>query len=257
MALTRRGFCFALACLALVAPASLLDAKEVKPKLGPDAISVAQSHAYLQSHPAPDFWSLSPFYVPQVTESACSLAALTMLVNALRGLLAHDDQPLVTQDSLLRAVGSERWAREAAENGSGVTFEEFKHYVRVSLEVFHLEADIEVTKPDSNSVTTLTQLRNILIQNEQSDRDIVLVYFNQGVLTGSWDGPHISPIAAYDADRHLVLIMDVDRQWYIPYWASDEKLLEAMLRPAPANRGVLAGETGGLIRASLKSASPH
>jgi hypothetical protein len=48
--------------------------------------------------------------------------------------------------------------------------------------------------------------------------------------------------------------MDVDRQWYIPYWSSDEKLLAAMLRPAPANMGVLAGQTGGLVRVRLKTA---
>jgi hypothetical protein len=55
----------------------------------------------------------------------------------------------------------------------------------------------------------------------------VLVYFDKGVLTGDWDGPHISPIATYDVDLRHVLIMDVDRQWYIPYWSSDElKLVE-------------------------------
>jgi hypothetical protein len=83
--------------------------------------------------------------------------------------------------------------------------------------------------------------------NEASDQDIVLVYFNQGVLTGDWDGPHVSPIAAYDQEAQQVLIMDVDRDWYVPYWTSDTKLLEAMLRPAPAEHGRLAGETGGLV----------
>jgi hypothetical protein len=39
----------------------------------------------------------------------------------------------------------------------------------------------------------------------------------------------------------------VDREWYIPYWSPAEKLLEAMLRPAPAEHGPLAGETGGLV----------
>src|SRR3712207_8995568 len=42
--------------------------------------------------------------------------------------------------------------------------------------------------------------------------------------TGDWDGPHISPIGAYDAQRHQVLILDVDRQWYVPYWSGDEQL---------------------------------
>ena len=41
--------------------------------------------------------------------------------------------------------------------------------------------------------------------------------------------------------------MDVDREWYVPYWTADTTLLEAMLRPAPVEHGRLAGETGGLI----------
>ena len=42
-----------------------------------------------------------------------------------------------------------------------------------------------------------------------------------------------SPIAAYDQETRQVLIMDVDREWYVPYWTTDTKLLEAMLRRAP------------------------
>ena len=81
---------------------------------------------------------------------------------------------------------------------------------------------------------TLASLRQALATNEASDQDIVLVYFNQGVLTGDWDGPHISPIAAYDKQTRQVLIMDVDREWYVPYWTTDTKLLEAM---APSGSG--------------------
>ncbi|MGP0093044.1 MAG: phytochelatin synthase family protein [Xanthobacteraceae bacterium] len=242
-----------LALVVCLAPASAPWAQEAKPKLGPDAVSVEQSHAYLRRHAAPDFWRLGPYYVPQATGSACSVAAITMLLNALRGLPALNDDPLATQEAVLQAVASEAWKRQTAENGSGVTFAEFVGYLRQSLDVFHLDATVEVLKPADNSPATLAELRRVLSANERTDRDIALVYFNQGVLTGSWDGPHISPIGAYDAARRRVLIMDVDRQWYIPYWASDEKLLAAMLRPAPS-RGALAGETGGLVRAILKSA---
>ena len=52
-------------------------AQDLKPKLGPDAITVQQSHAYLRGHDAPDYWALSPYYVPQATDSACSVAAAT------------------------------------------------------------------------------------------------------------------------------------------------------------------------------------
>jgi hypothetical protein len=144
--------------------------------------------------------------------------------------------------------------RQTSEQGSGVTWTEFEQYLRASVKVFDLDVETEIFKPQPTSATMIEQLRAVLDANERTDRDVVLVYYNQGVLTGSWDGPHISPIGAYDADRHRVLIMDVDRQWYVPYWVSDAKLLEAMLQPAPPSLGVLAGETGGLIRVMRKPA---
>jgi len=248
---------FVLAGLLWLMPAGVLLASEAKLKFGPDAISIERWHAYLQRHAAPDYWRLSPYYVPQETDSACSLAAVTMLLNALRGLPALDKDQLVTQDGVLRAVASRQWTSETSEGGSGVTFAALSRYLRLSLDAFHLDADIEVLKPADHSAATLARLLRMLAANERTDRDIILAYFNQGVLTGSWDGPHISPIGAYDVARGDALIMDVDRKWYTPYWASDKKLLDAMLRPAPANQGALAGETGGLVRAILKSPARH
>lgn len=243
----------ALVCVVAIIHTGMARADEGRPKLGPDAVTIQQSHDYLQSHAAPDYWSLSPFYLPQATGSACSVAAIAMLINALRGMPPRDEDRLVTQDTLLKQVGSRRWAEETAENGPGVTWDAFGHYLRASLDAFHIDAEIDTLRPDARSADTLEQLRAMLIENERTDRDVVLAYFNQGVLTGSWDGPHISPIAAYDAVGRRALIMDVDRQWYIPYWTSDQKLLDALLRPAPASRGALAGETGGLIRVILRS----
>ena len=45
--------------------------------------------------------------------------------------------------------------------------------------------------------------------------------------------------------------MDVDRQFYIPYWTSDETLLDALLRPTPGSQGKLGGETGGIATDAL------
>ena len=59
--------------------------------------------------------------------------------------------------------------------------------------------------------------------------------------------PHVSPIGAYDQKTKEALIMDVDWEWYVPYWSPDEKLLYILLRPAPAEHGPLVGETGGLM----------
>jgi hypothetical protein len=90
-------------------------------------------------------------------------------------------------------------------------------------------------------------MRDLLIANEASAKDALLGYFNQGVVTGDWDGPHISLIGASDMKTDRVLILDVDQDWYIPYWTPASVLLEAMLKPTSADHGPLIGETGGFV----------
>jgi hypothetical protein len=221
---------------------------EGKPKLGPDAVPITERTDYLRAAPALDYWKLSAFYVPQFTSSACSVASVTMAVNFARGLPAQADTPVVTQTALLDSVGDEAWADKGAEGGDGVTFAEFVAVLKESLQSYGIERyAIEVIRPSDASASSLAEMRRALAANEASADDIILIYFNQGVLTGDWDGPHISPIGAYDQRAQQVLVMDVDREWYIPYWSPEDKLLEAMLRPAPVEHGPLAGETGGLV----------
>ena len=145
-------------------------------------------------------------------------------------------------------MGQATWRKQVAEGGSGVTFDGLVALVQKSLARFQLrDYAVDVLRPADAQPETVARLRQALSANEASDRDVILVYFNQGVVTGDWDGPHVSPIGAYDARTGQVLILDVDREWYVPYWTADTRLLKAMRRPAPAQHGPLAGETGGLI----------
>ena len=223
-------------------------AQEAKPKFGPDAIPIEQTTGYLRTHRAPDYWALSPFYLPQDTDSACSVASIAMLVNALRGVPAHASVEFITQGALRSALHDAVWSAETAQHGHGVTFAEFLKVVGESLHAYGLENyQIETFKPSDASHASLAKLQRILAANERSSADIALLYFDQGVLTGDWDGPHISPIGAYDAAHGRVLIMDVDRRFYVPYWSPVSKLLASMLKPAPAKFTALAGETGGIV----------
>jgi hypothetical protein len=219
-----------------------------KPKLGPAAIPITADHAYLNKADAPDYWAISPFYIHQQTSSACSLASVTIAVNAMRGLPALSEDTLVTQDNLLEATKDKRWAEQAADEGDGVTFSDLVEDTTQSLKAFDIKADVAAAQPSKDQAATLEAFRAMLVENEASAKDMVLVYFNQGVVTGDWDGPHVSPIGAYDATTDRVLIMDVDREWYVPYWTKTETLFDALKRPAPADQGVLAGETGGWVR---------
>ena len=237
-----------LLALVLGVAASPTAAFEGKPKLGPDAVPITEQNAYLRASPAPDYWKLSAFYVPQFTSSACSVASVVMAVNFARGLPLAAEEPIVTQTALLETVGDKAWTDKGAEGGDGVTFTEFVSVLKDSLHSYGIEEHaIEVIRPADASAASLAEVRRALAANEDSDTDLMLMYFNQGVLTGDWDGPHISPIGAYDEGAHQALIMDVDREWYVPYWSPDDRLLDALLRPAPAEHGPLAGETGGLV----------
>jgi Phytochelatin synthase len=249
-----RRLAFSLLALLVATAIAHADGPKVdaRPKLGPNATPIQQSYQYLRTHDAPDYWRLSPYYVPQMSNSACSLATIATVINALRGLPALADQELVSQASLLAAVAIPDWDRKTAEHGEGVTWEELKTYLALSLKAFGLEADIETFRPADASEASLARLRQVLADNERSDVDIALVYYNQGVVTGDYDGPHVSPLGAYDTQGRRVLIMDVDRQWYGPYWTSDQTLLDAMVRPVPPKYGILAGETGGVVRVTIR-----
>ncbi len=237
-----------------VLAASMAQAEEAaQPKFGPEAVPILNDTAYLRQSPAPDYWTLSAFYVPQHTTSDCSAAAVTMAVNALRGLPANADQGIVTEASLLESVGDAKWTEQVANEGPGVTFDDLHRVLRESLDSTDLAAaTIEAVQPTADDDAALNGLRQALAANEASSDNVMLVYFNQGVITGDWDGPHVSAIGAYDAGRDRVLIMDVDRDWYVPYWASTKTLLAALLKPAPEDQGVLAGATGGYLLASKK-----
>ena len=218
-----------------------------KPKLGPEAIPITVDRAYLKTAPADDYWTLSAFYVPQRTSSDCSAAAAVMAVNALRGLPERADMAIVSEDKLLKDVADKKWSSEVVEDGPGVTFDGFATYLGESFKAEGVSVGpVKAIHLATADDTALARLRAALAQNESSGAgDVMLVYFNQGVVTGDWNGPHISPIGAYDAKTDRVLIMDVDRDWYVPYWTSTRTLLSALVKPAPADQGVLAGETGG------------
>jgi glutathione gamma-glutamylcysteinyltransferase len=61
----------------------------------------------------------------------------------------------------------------------------------------------------------------------------MIVSFDRGSLGQTGSG-HFSPIAAFHPERDLVLVMDVARFKYLPYWVSVSRLYEATLVPDTA-----------------------
>lgn len=226
----------------------------LQPKLGPNAIPITEATEHLRATHAPDYWAFAPYVKPQFTTSACGVATVSAAVNGLAGLPANAEDAVMTQPDLLEAVGDAHWSEISAEGGDGVMFDDLVTYAAAALPVAGLEGyGVTAFKPTDASEATLETTRTWLIQNEESADDALMVYFNQGVVTGDWDGPHVSLIGAYDAAKDQVLILEVDQDWYIPYWTPTAVLLEAMLKPTSAEHGVLEGQTGGFVRLAPQS----
>ncbi|MCX5880418.1 MAG: hypothetical protein NTU74_00920 [Deltaproteobacteria bacterium] len=213
------------------------------PKYGligtPYAVPLSQDHKYLQNskNKAFDYWNLAPFYIPQINEISCSVASVTMVLNGIiragHNLKAEDIN--VTQAKLIERINALNWKDRVTPGGvngeRGLKLDQLEIVVKEALlqyEVSNFEIDrIEVANVDA---TTLKKFRHDLAANEDSGMDYILIHFVQDVVTEAQGGPypHISPIGAYDKVHKRVLVMDVDRDWYEPYWVSDKRLLLAM-----------------------------
>jgi hypothetical protein len=208
-----------------------------RPKYGPKATRLYEAREHIQKTTALDFWALMPYYRGQDTDADCSVPAVSMLLNALKARDARSaNEPLVTPEKLLETIADPAYSKAVANSGNGVSLDELCEVVRKSLTAYGLQDyHVEVVHIEAASAAELSKLRERLKQNEQSDRDFLIANFLQNAFTGDPEGNvgHFAPIAAYDAPLKRVLIFDPDRDWYEPYWVSDQTLLEGMATKDP------------------------
>jgi len=227
----------------------------VHPKYGPKVSVMARDNGYLRrAGAAPDFWSLIPFYVPQFNDYSCSAAAVAMVVNGFLhpvGRILADTERNVTQADLLARVREIPWqalVSPVGEHGQhGLKLAELAMATKCSLDQYGLaDGCVEIVEFTAGE---LARLRQALARNEVDAHDYLLAHFVQDELTGARGGPypHVSPIAAYDAATDRVLILDVDREWYEPYWVGVEDLLGALTRSTETcgQGGLVWVESGG------------
>ncbi len=196
------------------------------PKYGPKITLLRNAPERVRR--SPDFWSLIPYYVGQRTDASCSTAAASMLLNALRHPMQLKSEDMLFNHEMLVAK-LPAWGKATQAGGTGVTLDIFADYLGQSFRNFGLkERSITIKHVLDKSDLGLKLLQKDLRQNEAQGEEFILVNFLQGALTGDGDAGHFSLVGAYDADTHSVLILDVDREWYEPYWVSDRDLLEAM-----------------------------
>ena len=211
--------------------AEVLPAKKIEsPRYVTGVQSIIDSHQYIQQNKALLYWKISPYYLSQLTDSSCSLASITTVINAIRSQqkLTANDQ-LVTQDALLNRVNDNEWRIDVRQGGDGATLEQLKKLMKKALQVYGINgATVEVIHLSVHSKEKELALRQALIESERTAKTFVIVNFNQKFFTGGISVGYFSPIGAYDPSTKRALIMDTDRQFYEPYWVPEKLLFESM-----------------------------
>jgi hypothetical protein len=242
-------FFFCLAITLYLTPPAFTATDAYPPKYGPAAAPYAtplwESHEYFQSaaHPAQDFWLLVNHYTGQFNKLSCSTASVAMVINAIAGAKGNlrADDANVQQTGLLDGVKAAEWKKRVTENEGklrkGLTLAELEEVAADSLKTYGMKGWVTSRQTFENAGRRdLEALRAILKTNEASPDDFVILHFLQDKLTDDPGGPypHISPVGAYDMHTDRVLIFDVDRIYYGPYWVSVERLLTALTAKTPA-----------------------
>lgn len=236
-----------LACLA--SPVSR--AETLPLPAGQVALQSGEGQALLRGAEAATSYSLlSIHFTTQETATFCGPASLVMVLNAVgipRPVRVKGEPYLLFNQDNLFTPGVRRIKSPAAVRRDGLTLEQLGQM----LEAHGLQADVQRA-----GSTSLASFRTRAVQTLNSKNEFILVNYLRSEL-GQETGGHISPLAAYDADTDMFLILDVARYKYPPMWVSAQSLHAAMDTEAGAHtRGyVIARAAGhaGTGRVTLKT----
>ena len=205
-------------------------ADAVPPKYAPWLTLLRDDPSHIRRSPAPSYWALAPFHIGQFTDTCCSLATAVMLVNAARGsghLRAGDK--LVTQPDLLAAVGDPDWTFGCTDpEGHGASLREMAPLMERAYAASGV-AGARVEKVAlTDAAAAADDFRRDLAAIERSATTQIALNFAGAPVYGQADYGHFSPAAAFDAARDRLLVLDVDRGWYEPYWVPVDVMLAAL-----------------------------
>ena len=216
-----------------------------EPKYGPNAspLSAGTQLEFFQKNAAPDFWVLIPYYIPQKTGSGCSAATMTMILNAARSKteLTQGDR-LITFDSFVdeysgnsayQKVIRGKFSFSLGNVLSNPSLRGIFENAAKKLGLFGEKSKIELQEVDpANREASKKAFLEALLQNEKSSDDLIFFSYIQGTVTGDPEGgAHVAAIAAFEAKKKRVLVLDPDRDGYEPYWTSVDTLFESIADP--------------------------
>jgi hypothetical protein len=251
-----RSLILAVSLSASSAFAAEEDVDNVKygPAAQPFATLLSKDNAYVRKAAAPDYWVLQGYYEGMRGDCGASAASVATVLNALRrDLKLTKSDSLITEKQLLIDVTIENWANRLTKcddetEPKGVSLDQLGTIVRAALELpkhgIAGQYEVEVLHVADTSPESVAKVRAILEENEKSADDFLIANYRQKDFTNDYDGGDFSTVGAFDATsgKERVLIMEVDRQWYEPYWVSLTQFVTALAtqdKTAGMNRGLL------------------
>ena len=143
---------------------------------------------------------------------------------------------------------SSGWKFSLGILGRGVNLDDFGPYLEASFKAYGIQpVSLETIHLAKDSSEARSRIHQILVEFEKNPKQMILANFVQGVFTGDAPVGHYAPVGAYDSEKRRVLIMDPDREWYEPYWVSEDVFLNGMATVDQSARGAYRG----LIRVIL------
>ena len=198
------------------------------------ALSSPKGRQYLletfMENTAESYWALIEQFVNQSDPAFCGITTLLMVLNAM------SIDPGVRWRGGWRFYGSEDVLLDrcclSAERirRVGVNLEEFRLLGRChGLTVEMKRAGLDPNEGGNGECFNVESFRNDIrrILTDKQGRSIVVVSFSRSHLDQTGEG-HFSPVAAYHEQTDQVLLLDVARFKYSPYWVSIQDLYDAM-----------------------------
>ncbi len=173
-----------------------------------------------ESKASRDYFPLSTQFLTQKTQAFCGVASSVMVLNSLPiaapEAAEHATFRSFTQSNVFApSLGS---LNADFVGKGGLTLEQLATLLGAN----HASAQIHLAEDGG-----LDAFRAEVKKNLADPSDFILVDFLRSEL-GQDTGAHWSPIAAYDEASDRILVLDVARFRYPPYWAKTEALFRAM-----------------------------
>lgn len=170
-----------------------------------------------------DFYNLVRFYETQQSQAYCGVATAVMTLNALDIKAPVDPvyypYQQFNQVSVLNEKALKLGLTSPFINSHGLTLDEeanlLETYPTLAVAVHHVNSDAKEDK-------------KMIVRVLQTPDQYLIVNFLRSALGQSGGYGHFSLAAAYDKEDDSILVLDVARYKYQPFWVKVDDLLAAM-----------------------------